>query len=107
MGTWSLPGGRLEDGETPEEAAVREVLEETGLTVTVVRYLELYRLRDAELAFDIHEIQCAPVDEDVEPTAGDDAADARWVRVEDFAALGVTEAVRSVVARAALGRGTE
>jgi ADP-ribose pyrophosphatase YjhB (NUDIX family) len=35
LGRWSLPGGRIEPGETPAEAAVREVREETGLEVTV------------------------------------------------------------------------
>lgn len=32
-GTWAFPGGWLEQGETPEEAAVREVMEETGIVV--------------------------------------------------------------------------
>ncbi|MBN9416993.1 hypothetical protein ABS71_05020 [bacterium SCN 62-11] len=42
---WTLPGGGLEAGETPEEGAVREMLEETGLTCSVERQLfdEPYR----------------------------------------------------------------
>jgi len=36
-GTWSLPGGWMEHGETPEEAVVREIAEETDLVVGVVR----------------------------------------------------------------------
>ena len=35
LGRWSLPGGRVEPGETPEQAVKREVREETGLDVDV------------------------------------------------------------------------
>lgn len=37
--SWQFPAGGVEDGETAEQAAVRETLEETGLTVRAVRYI--------------------------------------------------------------------
>lgn len=40
-GTWSVPGGHLEMGETLEGCARREVMEETGLQITNVRFLAL------------------------------------------------------------------
>ena len=36
---WSLPKGHIEEGETPEQAAIREVAEETGITSSILRSL--------------------------------------------------------------------
>jgi len=47
-GTWELPGGRVEPGEPPEEALVRELADELGVTTEVVRPLTFswYRYPD-------------------------------------------------------------
>ena len=45
IGLWSIPGGYVDRGEVVEEAAAREVLEETGLDVVVERLLGLFSQR--------------------------------------------------------------
>jgi 8-oxo-dGTP pyrophosphatase MutT (NUDIX family) len=41
-GTWTLPAGHIDPGESPREAVVREVREETGLEVVAMRLLDVY-----------------------------------------------------------------
>jgi ADP-ribose pyrophosphatase YjhB (NUDIX family) len=99
-GEWTLPGGHVEPGEALDAAVRREVREETGIDVEVVRLCEVFLLRADGRSFAIHEHLCAPVDDDAALVPGDDAADARWARPEELASLGVRDEARAVIARA-------
>jgi 8-oxo-dGTP diphosphatase len=96
---WSLPGGRVEEGESPEAAAVREVLEETALTVEVVAPLGVVTIAREGVLYSIHEFLMVPRNDET-PRAGDDAAEARWVQRDDLAALGMRSDAVAVVDQA-------
>ena len=88
-GRWSLPGGRIEPGESDAQAVARETREETGLQVTcgaLVGSVERPGLRGAVL--DIRDYAATVTGGTL--TAGDDAADARWVSPADLAGLHLT-----------------
>ncbi len=85
-GTWSVPGGRVEGGETLAEAVLRELAEETGLEALcgdVVGWVE--RIDDTH-HFVIFDFAVTVIGE-LEPVAGDDAAEAAWVDLTDVADL--------------------
>lgn len=72
-GRWSLPGGRVEAGESAAEAVEREVLEETGLVVRAGEPVGRVRIPAGAVVYDVVDLACTLVDGDAEPTAGDDA----------------------------------
>lgn len=78
-GTWALPGGFLDQDETVDEAAARELAEETAVTEAVLRQLRVYS--EGAGRWVLVSAHFGTVADDIEPTAGDDAADARWWRV--------------------------
>ncbi|HEY5999895.1 MAG TPA: NUDIX hydrolase [bacterium] len=83
---WALPGGFVDAGESLEEAAVREALEETGLAVRLGRQFHTYSdpSRDPRR----HTLSTVFLaDADGEPRGGDDAAEARVFPVGELPPL--------------------
>ena len=85
-GRWSIPGGRVEIGETDAHAVTREVTEETGLAVEVTRMLgNVQRRAPGGAVFDIYDYRCLVSGGTLRP--GDDADDARWCDPQTLATL--------------------
>jgi acetyl-CoA carboxylase carboxyl transferase subunit beta len=98
VGTWSLPGGKVEAGEALEAALVREVFEETGLRVDVGAVVETLVLEREGYAYLITDFVCRA--HRATAVAGSDASAARWVLPHEFDALALTPEVKRVIARA-------
>jgi ADP-ribose pyrophosphatase YjhB (NUDIX family) len=90
-GRWSVPGGRVEPGETDHAAVAREVLEETGLHVTVgLRVGTVLRDGLGDDVYDIRDYACA-LAVTTTPVAGDDADEVRFVTRAELGELDLVD----------------
>ena len=83
-GEWSVPGGRVEPGETLFEAVVRELAEETALEGVCDRFVGWVERIDDAHHFVILDFAVTVLDPASVPVAGDDAAEVAWVPLVDL-----------------------
>ena len=93
---WSFPKGKLEDGESWEEGALREVEEETGLRCTIGR--EVGRTH-YEVARGPKEVRYFEMRSDDEPRAQNEVDELRWVPLDDARSVLSHERDRALLGR--------
>ena len=100
-GEWAIPGGKVRLGETLQQAAEREIREETGIEIRAGEPVYVFDLiqHDEQGECVTHYVI---VDVEAEylsgqPRAADDAADARWLSAEELKTLPVNETTRHLL----------
>ncbi|MBC2774519.1 NUDIX hydrolase [Rhizobium sp. AQ_MP] len=99
---YAFPGGRAEPGETPEETALRELFEETGIVGSNPRLFETVELRPEPGVRDSHFLlsvfRVDAIGED-EAEARSDALEADWFLPEEVLHLPIPDSVRDCILR--------
>jgi len=100
---WSIPGGCVELGETLQEAAEREITEETGIVIQAKKPIYTFdvieRDEDGKIRFHYVIVDLAADYVSGELKAGDDAVDVSWVSRKDLNNLNVSNATRKLLAQ--------
>lgn len=100
-GTWSIPGGAQELGETVNDAGKREIREETGLEIDIIGLIDVVDAitHDAAGAVEFHYtlVDLAAEWRSGEARALDDVADVRWVAIDAIDDYELRPATRQVI----------
>lgn len=97
-GLWSIPGGKLEPGESLVAACEREVLEETGLCVCVQHIVAVVERRDAHFHYVIIDFLAQLLEgQDRTPVAKSDVTEACWVAVNKLHEYPLVEGLQRII----------
>jgi 8-oxo-dGTP diphosphatase len=97
QGRWSVPGGRVEAGETLAEAVVRELDEETGVPGVCAEMMGWVERIGDDHHYVILDFRVVALD-DADPVAGDDAAEAAWVPLHEVSDLNLVDGLAEFLA---------
>lgn len=100
---WSIPGGCVELGETLQEAAEREIAEETGIAIQASKPIYTFDViehdENGHIRFHYVIVDLAADYVSGELRAGDDAVDVSWVSLKDLNNRNVSDATRKLLAQ--------
>ncbi|WAK01662.1 NUDIX hydrolase [Methylobacter sp. YRD-M1] len=100
MGLWSIPGGKLEAGESLTEACKREIKEETGLETDIKNIVAVVERRIENFHYVIIDYLALLIDEEqTVPFAQSDIADAKWVALESITDYELVDGLAEIIRR--------